>query len=221
MNYYNCNWPIFSCNNRLIVSALFYIIHIYTTWLPCHEEAKGIGQFQIWYLYYCISLLWLLLHCLKNVISFFPEFSPSERAYCHSKWPQPDSYAWTAATVWTPLLESCTHYNPDCPEGAVGREIRVSALLYRILCGTGERVAVPIPLLPQWRRWAVFNALWSLECFKCLSVMICYAHLGMRHSSPCPWVCTLLLIMLASFARSVQSSPWQPLVLGARTQSIC
>lgn len=86
--------------------------------------------------------LWPFFHSLI----FFLEFSTFDRAYCHSKWPQLDSYACTTATVW--ILESCTHSNPGCPEGAVGRQIRVPALLYRILRGTWERVAVPIPLLP-------------------------------------------------------------------------
>lgn len=87
------------------------------------------------------------------VFFFLLEFGTLERPHCRSKWPHRDGY--TCAPAWISTPESCAHSDPDYPEGAVGREVRVPALLHRVLRGVGERVAIPLPLLSQRRRWAV------------------------------------------------------------------
>lgn len=92
-----------------------------------------------------------ILICMYFWFLFFPsECSTSKRIRCDSKWPQ--LYGNTCASA--SVCRSCTHSDPGRPEGAVGGEVWVPALLYWILRGTGERVAFPLPLLPERRRWA-------------------------------------------------------------------
>lgn len=100
-----------------------------------------------------LTLISLSQKCDFVFFFFFLEFGTLERPQCRSKWPHRDGYTCTPAWISTP--ESCAHSDPDHPEGAVGREVRVPALLHRVLRGTGERVAIPLPLLSQRRRWAV------------------------------------------------------------------
>lgn len=153
--------------------------------------------------------MWLIF-----LLYFFPELITIEWAHYNSKWTQPNSSGCTTTRVWFPSSQFFTHCHPDYPERAVGREVRVPSLLHRVLRGAGECVAVPIPLLPQWRRWEVHNFPRSLlfdvsdVLHARLYVMICYTHLGRAHSLPCPWVCTIHLIRLAYSAHLGRSSPY-------------
>lgn len=63
-----------------------------------------------------------------------------------------------------------TYSNTDCPEGAVGWKVWVPALLHWILRGTGKRVEVPLPLLPQWGRWVVHSQM--LVVCVCVSLFV-------------------------------------------------
>lgn len=91
----------------------------------------------------CFVCYQLIKICFHLLAAFSPASSTPERARRHAEWPQ---LATAAATV-RPFLP---HRPPAgaATEGAVGGQVRVPALLHRILRGAGERVAFPLPVLP-------------------------------------------------------------------------
>ena len=179
---------------------------------------KSEGNWPARLSYFTVSNMWFCVF-----FSFFLEFHTLERPHCHSEWPHRGGYICTPAWISTP--ESCAHYDPGHPEGAVGREVRVPALLHGVLRGTGERVAIPLPLLSQRRRWAVCRHVHSpvksraLKMPRCASLVICHTHLGKRHSSPCPWVRAFLLIILAYLHTQSRAIHSMPLALGVENKA--